>query len=557
MTVDTDNSPESPADANGASPSATAPTGSPSENMSAESSGRSGGTRTCPNCGSSVSAHASVCPTCGEGLNDRGGRIRCRFCGERSSAELTICPHCGRELSSAPPRIVTWGIPIVLALLLLAIIMRQADASNPLTWAQERLTVEGFPTRKADHRLVVMMTPVASEESSEQADADAHTTPVVSALAVNLETDEVTAAQIEVVRVGPEAEVSAAAGTTETSESAVLSPEAGTVAEALESDGVSESAPSEAAADVGTNAAGGSVISDVVEAESTDLHEPATEGEAAEDAAEQPAQEDAENEQPLLASVASVSARAGSANTETAMPIPTATRTETPIPKTDTPTPTVTPTPTTILVKMPKYSIRRGDTLMGIAQKHDVTVDDLMRVNEFTTADVLSLQPGQEILIPVEGSIGALEPTATPTFTPKATEVIPPTNTPAPTATTPALRLDAPILRSPDPGTPMNCSNPGLLTWLPVPFMRADDVFVLHLGFVNGKLEDGRDSVQWVLEQPRLANTTSWDMDGGLCSLASQDFNREWHWWVEVSEDVGGTLHSVSPPSETWEFDWN
>jgi len=103
----------------------------------------------------------------------------------------------------------------------------------------------------------------------------------------------------------------------------------------------------------------------------------------------------------------------------------------------------------------------------------------------------------------------------------------------------------------------MSCSTPDSLVWLPVPFMRDDDQFVLHLGFVSGRMEDGREMVVWVLEQPRPASATSWDMDGTLCALSPQDFGRKWKWYVEVVENVDGGMRAVSPPSETWDFSWN
>ena len=112
-------------------------------------------------------------------------------------------------------------------------------------------------------------------------------------------------------------------------------------------------------------------------------------------------------------------------------------------------------------------------------------------------------------------------------------------------------------MRSPDPGTPMSYSDPGSLAWLPVPFMRTVDVFVLHLGFIGGRTEDGQDIVMWVLEQPRPSSATSWDMDSSLCALAPQEFGRRWRWYVEVAQEVDGVRETVSPSSEVWEFSWN
>lgn len=57
------------------------------------------------------------------------------------------------------------------------------------------------------------------------------------------------------------------------------------------------------------------------------------------------------------------------------------------------PAPTVVPTP-----EPPrKYSVAAGDTLLGIALRHDTTVDELMRLNGLTDASSLSI--GQELLV--------------------------------------------------------------------------------------------------------------------------------------------------------------
>jgi LysM repeat protein len=201
------------------------------------------------------------------------------------------------------------------------------------------------------------------------------------------------------------------------------------------------------------------------------------------------------------------------------------------------------------------HQIRPGDTLVGIAQQYGVDIDDLMRVNNISPSQVFVLQPGQTIIIPSAGE-SAPEPTATntPTTPPTATSE-PPTPEPSPTEAT--VRLDAPILRSPENGTPISCSSQDTLVWLGVPFIKADDKYLLHLGFVSGRTADNQEIVTWVLHQPRPANLTSWDLDAGLCGLAPQAHGRQWRWWVEVVEEQGGDLVPVSRPSATWAFSWN
>jgi len=102
--------------------------------------------------------------------------------------------------------------------------------------------------------------------------------------------------------------------------------------------------------------------------------------------------------------------------TTTDTPRPTATRraTFTPVPATpsDTPTPTVTPTPII-------YVIQQGDTLIPIARKFGVTVQEIQEANGIS--DPRRLRIGQEIIIPAKPGTG--EPTSVPTPTPVALRI--------------------------------------------------------------------------------------------------------------------------------------
>lgn len=102
--------------------------------------------------------------------------------------------------------------------------------------------------------------------------------------------------------------------------------------------------------------------------------------------------------------------------TATDTPRPTATRraTFTPVPATpsDTPTPTVTPTPII-------YVIKQGDTLIPIARRFGVSVQDIQEANGIT--DPRRLRVGQEIIIPLKPGEG--EPTTVPTPTPVALRI--------------------------------------------------------------------------------------------------------------------------------------
>lgn len=100
----------------------------------------------------------------------------------------------------------------------------------------------------------------------------------------------------------------------------------------------------------------------------------------------------------------------------TSTPWPTATRraTFTPVPATPSATrePTVTPTPII-------YTIQLGDTLIPIARRFGVTVEEIMEANGIS--DPRRLQIGQQIIVPaIPGESG---PTVVPTPTPVALQI--------------------------------------------------------------------------------------------------------------------------------------
>jgi LysM repeat protein len=99
-------------------------------------------------------------------------------------------------------------------------------------------------------------------------------------------------------------------------------------------------------------------------------------------------------------------------------------------------TPSPKPTTTT-------YIVQAGDSLSGIAFQFDVSVEDIIRANGLTDADLLFV--GQELIIPIGGL------PETPAFTPVPT----PTETPIPFEPPTPLSTGTPLAAQPTPsGTP-------------------------------------------------------------------------------------------------------
>jgi LysM repeat protein len=218
--------------------------------------------------------------------------------------------------------------------------------------------------------------------------------------------------------------------------------------------------------------------------------------------------------------------------------------------------PTATPAPVPAT-----YTVRAGDTMLAIALRNDVAVDDLLAANGMTINDARSLQPGDEVIIP--GAEGAATPTptsaasATPTQAPTRTPAQTPGATPSPAAVAPenSIRVDAPRLRAPENGTSVSCSGQSSLTWLQVPSVRPSDLYLVHLGYVNS-VTNGSEEVIWVISQQRPISTNSWDLDNDLCGLAPNTAGKQWRWYVEVAESTADGLRPVSAASPVWGFTW-
>jgi LysM repeat protein len=481
------------------------------------------GLQQCPNCGAVTGRGDTVCQTCGEDLARRPRQIRCRHCHQSASSALVLCPHCGRELQAAPPRWLTWGVPVLLAGLFLLLLANRWERNNPLTWLQAQseqlsgiISIVDAGMEPTDDTVIV----ATGNEMLADSEGSGSAVALVAAVAVDQAARNANPsgeAPVEAVEMLP-----TATAVPTTAPAATPEPSATSEPTATE-------VPTEAPTATPTAAPTSTP---------TPTDRPTT----------------APTAIARSTSQASTTAAAAGASVQNAFSLPTAT-----------PTPNAATVEARVATEtaagggtggslVTTYTVRSGDTLLGIAAQFEVAAQALMAANDIAASEVYSIRPGDELIVPTAGE-SAVTPAATP-VPPSATSTRQATSTPAPTATPTALafRLEAPLLRSPENGTTVSCGSGGQLTWSQVDFIQPDDRFILHLGFVRDRDEDGNESITWVLQQPIPSSRSAWEMDSDLCSLAPQELGRRWQWYVEIAD---ATADRVSPASATWEFTWN
>lgn len=521
-------------------------------------------THQCPNCGAWAPAGSSVCTECGTRLQQKPQKLRCRACGATASASLVICPHCGRELHAAPSRILSWGAPAVIVLLFLLIMVQRWESGNPIQWVEQQVSSGRDWVAQAaealDPQLTISTMPVAvaerpatdltanqanglefaasdngaesallaqpnsmGQESISQGNALpstlANPAPVSASVVTATATVELATATVETLPTTAPTDIPTTAPTTEPTPTATAP------------------APTATATVVPPTA------TTVLATPTSVLRQPNNEAIV---------QATTTRTESADGVVSAAGRTAASATQTTTVTILQATATTIP-------SPTVPPTPTPIPTQPPAtYTVRAGDTPLGIAEQFNIGVDALLAANGMSLGDARLLRVGQVLVVATSVPAPTPEPSATPTVTamPVATTpAVVPTVTAAPT--TESMRVDAPGLRSPETGSALSCTTANSLTWLPVSFIRESDQYLLHLGFLSGYNGDGSEQVTWILEQWRPANTTLWELDKSLCGLAPQSYGRQWRWYVQVVEADGTTWRPVSPPSAIWGFNWN
>lgn len=486
---------------------------------------RTAGVRPCPSCGAGVNVNATVCAACGERMPTLNRTIRCRRCRGRANASLVICPHCGRNLQPARPRWLIWGAPLALLLLVGLFAMLR---SNPVAWAQARVAGLGALMGSISEQLDPEVNIVFVPPDTDAEDPLASQAALAAAAPTTLGEGAAPPAQPD----APAPEV-VAPPATPTATLAPTDTPAPPTANALE---LPTPTPS---AGVYRVQRGDTVFDIALRYGLTEEELLAANGLTARDAFTlQPGQD-------LIIPGAETDEPAAATPTETPSPSPTATP-----PATATPLPTATPantaTPTTTATSAPvqstpiaagtlTYTVRAGDTLAAIAIRNGVTIDSILTVNNLTLAQGRQLSAGQQLLIPQRAAPdAALQlPTATPL------------------AASGALRLAAPILREPVDGATLPCASNATLSWEPAPGILPDDMYVVHLGYV-----DADDAVVWVAQPQRASTVSAWEVDAALCALPPATASGAWQWWVEVVAGTGAAQEPVSPPSEIRSFVW-
>jgi LysM repeat protein len=360
--------------------------------------------RSCPSCYAPIQAGQSVCTACGSHLKKRPEVIRCRYCKGRASSQLVVCPGCGRELQPAGSALLSVGLPGALVVLL-ALVLIGRFGFDPFNWAEARMA-GGLQMIEN-----IAITPVRMDETTTDSPAGGRSLVALRPLPPAAEQNRTANPDVSTggVDAAPENEAGDAGAV-----------ESSTQEEAVE--GEVQAASTETEVVTGTAAGEPEVVvlespAEAPAAEApADTPAPAPTETPAPTATDTPASSPTNTPVPVVAEVPTAtptdaasgrtlpldSDTGGSAEmrslTETSAPESTAAESQTDNAPAVIALPTVVATATP--APMARYTVKSGDTLVGVAARFGIPTDELMIANGLTSTTGANLAVGRVLLLP-------------------------------------------------------------------------------------------------------------------------------------------------------------
>lgn len=381
-----------------------------------------GYSHSCPTCDAPMRANQATCTQCGSQVSKRPASIRCRHCRQQASSQLVLCPGCGRELQAASSTLWTLALPGALVALLVVVLVGHVSISA-LGWDPQLNA--GLPVMEN-----ISITPVRSQAASTEGNPEGNTLIALRPLApatqntptpVPTEESEPASEEPSVV-IMAEVDDETTATEDETAEqsqvvamvmttlSATAKPTQTAEATATLPVPTATNTPAPTATNTALPTATNTTppTATTLPTRVTPVAPTATEatGFSAQSSRESRAASFLISPEPTATSTSNAVIIA------LASVVPTSTPTQSPT-ATPTPSPTATPTLTPTSIPWSSYTVKTGDTLVGIAARFGISANTLMEANGLTVINAADLQIGRVLVLP---GVAAADSTATQTY---------------------------------------------------------------------------------------------------------------------------------------------